>query len=266
MKKTVITFYASKGGVSKSRHSLLTANALGMCDKKVLVLDMDPGNSSLTRYYVEENAERIRTKNIFKAMSDPENNLADYALQTNHKNVDIIPSSRFLSDLSTVSDRRLNQMMKKLDDYNIIIIDCQPLYCSLVLNAINASDFIITPVLRDSDSLESAYYLSEKLQTETDKFDNWFININGFDRRYVDAKGGKQKDLLDNYEEFYAHLTPNRCWFPWTSDMNSIKDCRMKLSATKIKGAIYNPKLYEAVMNLAECFVDEDSLSRPESF
>lgn len=266
MEKTVITFYASKGGVSKSRHSLLTANALGMCGKKVLAIDMDPGNSSITRYYVEEDVERIKNKNIFKAMSDPSNNLADFALPTNHKNVDIIASSKYLSDLSSVSDKRLNQMMKQVDSYDIVIIDCQPLYCGLVLNAINASDFIITPVLRDSDSLESAYYLADKLQTETDKYNNWFININGYNQQYADAKGGKQKDLLDSYEDFQAHLTPQKCWFPWTSDMNDIKDRRMNLSATKVVNSVCNPKLFEAVMSLAECFVDEESLPRPEAF
>lgn len=263
--RTVITFYASKGGVSKSRHSLLVANALGMCEKKVLVLDMDPGNSSITRYYVEEDVSRINSHNIFKAMSDPANNLKDFAIPTNHKNVDIIASSKYLSDLSTVSDRRLNTMIQKLESYDIVIIDSQPLYCGLVLNAINASDYIITPVLRDSDSLESAYYLADKLQTETDKYNNWFININGYNRQYADAKGGKQKDLLDSYEEFKDHLTPRECWFPWTSDMNDIKDRRLNLSNVKIPGAVCNPNLHSAVLALAGCFVDE-TLNNPEVF
>jgi hypothetical protein len=39
--------------------------------------------------------------------------------------------------------------------------------------------------------------------------------------------------------------------------MNELKDMKKKLSKTIEAGTVYNPALYEAVVNLAGCFLDD---------
>jgi hypothetical protein len=148
-----------------------------------------------------------------------------------------------------------------------VIIDCQPDYNNLTLNALNAADVIITPVVRDIDSFNAAVFLGKKISLETDKISSWFLSINGYDRQYRDAKGGRQKDFIEMYKKYFTnHLTQSETWFPWIAEMNDIKDRGMPLSVKPINGAVHNPKLYSAVVGLAGSLIEEDTLPWAEVF
>jgi chromosome partitioning protein len=267
----VIALSANKGGVGKTRYSLTLANCLGASGKRTLLIDMDFNNSA-TFYYLADlpaEAEReIITKNIADAITKEENRLDDYSILTGHRGVSLIASSRGLADLRSVNEKRLLRMIPALAGlYDAVIIDCQPDYNNLTLNAINAADIIITPVLRDMDSFNAAAFLFRKIGVETDKSEAWFISVNGYDRQYEDAKGGRQRDYVEMYRAtFGGHLTPSETWYPWTADMNDIKDRRKPLSNKPVKGAVHNPKLYQAVVNLAGCLLEEDNVCWAEVF
>ena len=270
MKTKTIAFVANKGGVGKTRQSILLANYLGKIGFKSCLIDMDFNNSSTGYYAQEQDAIIIRKKNIATAMADPENNLADFALKSTHENVDFLASSRYLCDLRSVSVYRLREIINHTDKYDYIIIDCQPNYDNLTLNAINASDWIITPVLKDVDSKGAADFLQEKLIAETDKHQNWFVTINRYNHSIADAKSGKQKEYIDMYlDAFFGHITPRETWFPDTPLINDIKDRQLLLSETeKVPETVYHPQLYSAVLHLADFFIGTgiSNLPRPEAF
>jgi chromosome partitioning protein len=196
----VAAFSANKGGVGKTRQALLAANCLGAAGKRVLVIDMDFNNSATFYYLSPDMAGAAGEKNIADALAKESNLLSDYALPTNHRGVDLIASSRYLADLRSISEKRLGRMIPSLaGKYDLVIIDCQPDYNNLTLNAINASSLIITPVLKDLDSFNAAAFLGQKIALDTDKYDHWYITINGYNRHYEDASGGKQKEYIDVY-------------------------------------------------------------------
>jgi chromosome partitioning protein len=264
-KPVVISFSNNKGGVGKTRLGILEANFLGAAGKQVCLVDMDFNNSATFYYLDESQTEVARTKNIADALSREDNRLGDFTLETAHRGVSLIASSRYLADLRSINEKRLTRMIGTLAGiFDIVIIDCQPDYNNLTLNALNASDIIITPVLKDLDSFNAAMFLGQKIELETDKKENWYIHINGYNKYYEDAIGGKQKEYITVYRENFRQMTPPSTWYPWTPDMNEIKDKKKCLAAKPVPGAVCNPELYEAVANLAECFVEEDSLPRPE--
>jgi chromosome partitioning protein len=268
-KPTVIALSANKGGVGKTRYAILLANCLGASGKRVLVIDMDFNNSATFYYLADLEAEReILNKNIADALTKEENRLDDFSVLTGHRGVSLIASSRGLADLRSINEKRLFRMIPTLTGlYDTVIIDCQPDYNNLTLNALNAADVIITPVLRDMDSFNAAAFLSKKIAVETEKSGAWFISINGYDRQYEDAKGGKQRDYIEMYRKYFScHLTPSETWYPWTADMNEIKDRRKSLSPKPARGAVCNPRLYRAVVSLAECLIDDDTLPWAEAF
>jgi chromosome partitioning protein len=257
-KVTVIVFVNNKGGVGKSRHAILTANCLAAAGYCVLVIDMDFNNSSTYFYLLIEMMEKSRGRNIKAALSDEGNNLCDFTLPTIREGVDVIASSRELSDLRSVNEKRLKNMIPTLNGkYDFVIIDSQPSYDNLTLNAINAGDVIITPVLKDFDSFNAAAFLRRKLETETDKLSSWYVTINGYNKRYEDAFGGRQKEYIEEFQKAFP-MTPKETWYPWTADMNELKDLRKKLSRKPESGTVCNPALYDAAVNLAECFLEED--------
>jgi chromosome partitioning protein len=263
----VIAISANKGGVGKTRQTILSANCLGAAGKRVLVIDMDFNNSATFYYFSAEQMETAKTKNIADAMARETNKLDDFALPTDHAGVDILASSRYLTDLRSVNEKRLSRMMASVaGKYDVVIIDCQPDYNNLTLNALNAADLIITPVLKDLDSYNAACFLGQKIALDTDRQDVWYITINGYNKHYEYAKGGKQKEYLDVYLQEFSRVMPRDAWFPWTADMNDIKDRKARLSSEPVPGAVCNAELHRAVVRLSEFCVDGILQEKPAAF
>lgn len=265
----VITLSSLKGGVGKSSTTIQLANCFGKAGKKVLVIDMDLNNSVSSYYLTQETKEIIGEKNIAEALSKTTNNLRDFVVLSEKQGVDIIPSSLYLIDFRGLSERRLSQLLPTLEsDYDFVIIDTQPTYDNLVLNAYYASDFIITPINLSLFDLNTAQFLSHKLQLETSKFDNWHLHINGYNHRFEESKTGIQKEYLSTFKETFSNLTPVESWFPWTTAMQQIIDRNMFLSNKETwSDTVCNPSLFDAICAFANCFLEEgEELPKIERF
>jgi chromosome partitioning protein len=276
-----IAFAANKGGVGKTRLSILTANYLGAAGFRVALASMDFNNSA-DLYYLRREEDgsldrRAESKNIAEALRREANDLGDYMLPTIRKNVWIMPSSRYMSDIRSINERRLSRMTPALEGrYDFMVIDCAPTYDNLMLNAVNAADFIVTPALQDLDSLNAAVFLDYKLSTETDKRNNWLITINGYNKRFEEAESGAQKEYINEFMARFDNMAERSAWLPWARrDMNEIKDRRRLLSEGAAvvdengQKAVVNKALHNAAANFAESFIDERLLSglrRPEAF
>ena len=217
-KTKIVSFISSKGGVGKTNIVILLAKCLAAAGKRVLLIDSDL-NDSLSLHFLNETLrEQTRRKNIAAALGDETNNLCDYAVPTITPGIDLIASTPYLSDLRAVSEKRLKRMIPAVyGNYDILIIDCHPTYDNIVLNAVNAADYAVTPVLKDLFSYNAAAFLSEVLPRDVEDFKNWFVLINGYDKRYGEAKSGRQNDFLELYRKKEFPLAPVETWLPWTS-------------------------------------------------
>jgi chromosome partitioning protein len=266
--KTIVAAFVSiKGGVGRTNIVINLAKCLAAASKRVLLIDSDLNNSLSFHFLSEEMMERTKRLNIAAALGDENNNLRDYAVPTGTPGIDLIASTPYLADLRTLSERRLKRMIPALyGEYDILIIDCAPTYDNIVLNAVNAADYTITPVLKDLFSYNAASFLSGVLPRDVEGFKNWFVLINGYDRRFEEAKSGRQNDFLELYRNAEFPLAPVETWLPWTAQIHLIVDYHKKLTATKgISGVVYNPDLYKAITELAGGFFD-DGLKVPEVF
>jgi chromosome partitioning protein len=211
--------------------------------------------------------EKTKRLNIATALGDENNNLCDFAVPTITPGVDLIASSPYLVDKRTLSEKRLKRMISSIyGKYDILIIDCPPTYDNIVLNAVNAADYTITPVLKDLFSYNAADFLSKVLPRDVENFKNWFVLINGYDKRFEEAKSGRQCDFMELYRRGEFPLTPVDTYFPWTANIHLLVDYHKSLTRSKGNpNAVYNPDLYRAVTELAGCFFDGE-LSVPEVF
>lgn len=245
----IVTFGSIKGGVGKTSMAAMTANCLAAAGFKVLVIDMD-WNNSLSFYYLDkEGAEMAREKNIAAALFDAGGNIQNYIVPTRKENIKMIPSSLGLLDLQAISDRRLKIELSSLPDdlFDVVIIDTAPTYDNIVRNAYGASDFIITPIELTQFDYNTAVCLSKKLKTETDKFNNWFLLFNG-----INLKGSKkQNEYVEMFRGGFSNFTPEETWMPKRESVKDVLDRDLKIRKT-------NP-LFSAVVNLAECFIDDDA-------
>ena len=145
----VISIANNKGGVGKTTSALNLAAELGLKQKKVLLIDLDP-QASLTIYLkfdpaeLEKSAYHLITRKC---------SAKDVILQTDLKNVDLIPASIDLSiaeiEIITFINREyvLGEKLKEISGYyDYVIVDNMPSLGILTVNSFMASDYVIVPV------------------------------------------------------------------------------------------------------------------------
>ncbi len=256
----VISYSSLKGGTGKSSTTILTANCFAASGKKVLVIDSDI-NNSCSFYFLndEQSIQQAERKNLAYALQD--SNLLDFIIHTKNSNIDIIPSSLNLINLRAMSTNILSRLIPSLNNsYDVVLIDTAPTYDNIVLNCINASDYIITPVGYDQFNFNTSIFLAEKLRIETEKFDNWYLLFNGHESRY-----NKNPDSLQNqYKELFKNNSNigNKILnveIPFTRNVRKFVDTE---EPVKQKGC--TEKLYTAVCNFCSILIGEEI--HPEKF
>lgn len=152
----IISICNQKGGVAKTTTSINLASNLAELGKKVLVVDLDP-QYNLTVGLDFDNTDK---KTTFDLLKYEEVNIKDTIYKTDF-NLDIIPSCLTLAnlevELSTVMYREelLKDKLETIkDDYDYIIIDCNPALGILTLNGLVASDKVIVAIEPGSFALE----------------------------------------------------------------------------------------------------------------
>ena len=150
----VIAITNQKGGVGKTTTTFNLGVALAKQGKKVLVVDVDP-QSNLTTYagwYNEDELKYTLSDLMEQSMNDEEIKTKKSILH--HKeNVDLIPSSLNLSALENSlayamsREYTLRNCLSVIkNDYDYILLDCQPSLGMLTINALASADSVLIPV------------------------------------------------------------------------------------------------------------------------
>lgn len=281
-KGITLSVVQNKGGVGKTRAVLVTSKFLAACGFKVLVIDLDFNNNSTSFFVKPEDYIKAATRyNIFKALTnegDENYRLSDYILSSYIENIDILPSHRKLANFRGSTDfNSLNRLISTLNNtYDFIIMDTEPSYTNMIINAENASDFILSPLFLDGDSASATSFIMEMLQKETNQFDKWHCMINGYNHRFENSKVSSQREFIEEVclkqlQIPETKFTPKETWFPWTVDFDKIKDMHIEISEKKVAGATLNPTLYSTVYNLCQYIIkittgEDYELPRPEKF
>ncbi len=152
MSKVLIVGF-QKGGTGKSTTAVHLSAALRMEGKRVLLVDFDPqGDASAYMGYDDDDG--ITINDVMDSFVKGGSVDIHAAIRTSEKNggVDYIPSDISLASaemylISVISrETVLKRLLEQVsDEYDYIIIDCQPSLGILVLNALAAGDGVIIP-------------------------------------------------------------------------------------------------------------------------
>ena len=207
----IISLVNQKGGVGKTTTSINLAASLGLLDKKVLLVDIDPQGNSTTGVGVEKGN---LTSSIFDALTNtktPE----EVIKKTKFKNLDLMPASINLA----VLDIELNKMQKLdpnlikgaqlkrvldavSDNYDYILIDCPPSLGILTTNALTASNSVMIPVQCEFFALEGIMQLLNMIQIARNKF-NPNLEIEGVVLTMLDSRTILGLDVVENIRSFF---------------------------------------------------------------
>lgn len=204
----VITIANRKGGVGKTTTTLNLACSLRELGKKILVIDLDP-QANLTRCFDVGNSENIKTVGhlLTAELEEESYSVEEYILS--YDEMDIIPSSIFLSAVETQmrsetgSERILSEIINQIrEHYDYILIDTSPSLNILNINALCASDSVL---ITADTGVFAVVGIGELLKTvqKIKKRVNPKLKVQGILLTMCDNRTNLSKLLTQQVEEIY---------------------------------------------------------------
>ncbi|NDG46121.1 MAG: ParA family protein [Flavobacteriia bacterium] len=153
----IIAIANQKGGVGKTTTAVNLSAALGVLEKKVLLVDADPQANATSGLGIDVQSVEMGTYQLL----DGSITIEQAILSTESPNLDIIPSHIDLvaSEIELVDKKareyRLKEALQGIKaKYDFIILDCAPSLGLITLNALVAADAVIIPIQCEYFALE----------------------------------------------------------------------------------------------------------------
>jgi chromosome partitioning protein len=201
----IIAMCNQKGGVGKTTTAINLASALAGFGRKVLLVDFDPQGALSAGLGVV--AHDIKT--IYDLMVEKDLKVQDVILPTGIKNLDVIPANIDLSaaEVQLVNEVAREQILARVlrpvaDNYDVVIIDCQPSLGLLTVNALTAAHGVLIPLNCEFFALRGVALLIETIEKVRDRL-NPAIKLDGILATMYDPRTLHAREVVERlYEAF----------------------------------------------------------------
>lgn len=213
----ILAMCNQKGGVGKTTSTINLGAALAELGRRVLLIDLDPQGALSVGLGVNP-LQLDRT--VYNLLMERDVTVDDVMLKTNVAGLDLLPSN---IDLSAAEVQLVNEVAREqtllrciqpvLDDYDVVLMDCQPSLGLLTVNALTAAHGVIIPLECEFFALRGVALLIQTIEKIQERL-NPHLELEGILATMYDSRTLHGREVLARVVEAFGdrvfHTVINR--------------------------------------------------------
>jgi len=203
----IIAMCNQKGGVGKTTSTINLGAALAEFGRRVLLVDFDPqGALSVGLGISPHTLERT----TYDLLMSRDVHIEDVLIKTSVPSMDLLPSN---IDLSAAEVQLVNEVAREqtlsrtlgpvVNDYDFVLIDCQPSLGLLTINALTAAHGVIVPLECEYFSLRGVALLMDTIDKVRDRL-NPRLRLEGILATMYDGRTTHGREVFSRVVEAFG--------------------------------------------------------------
>ncbi|WP_123308728.1 ParA family protein [Cellulomonas sp. PhB143] len=203
----IIAMCNQKGGVGKTTSTINLGAALAEYGRRVLVVDFDPQGAASVGLGVNPH-ELDRT--IYNLLMERHADIRETIVTTGVEGLDLLPANIDLSaaEVQLVGEVARESVLSRVlrpvtDDYDVILVDCQPSLGLLTVNALTAAHGVVIPLECEFFALRGVALLVETVEKVRDRL-NPRLEIDGILATMYDSRTLHSREVVARVHEAFG--------------------------------------------------------------
>ena len=203
----VIAMCNQKGGVGKTTSTINLGAALAEYGRRVLLVDFDPQGALSVGLGINPHELDVT---IYNLLMDRSAKASDAIKATRVENLDLLPANIDLSaaEVQLVGEVARESVLARalrpvVDDYDVVLIDCQPSLGLLTVNALTASHGVVIPLECEFFALRGVALLVETIEKVQDRL-NPRLEVDGILATMYDSRTLHSREVVARVVEAFG--------------------------------------------------------------
>ncbi|WP_312294185.1 ParA family protein [Dermacoccus nishinomiyaensis] len=203
----IISMCNQKGGVGKTTSTINLGAALAEYGRRVLLVDFDPQGALSVGLGVRSQDLDVT---IYNLLVERGHEAHDVIQTTRVHNLDVLPAN---IDLSAAEVQLVGEVAREMvlarvlrsvaDEYDVILIDCQPSLGLLTVNALTASHGVVIPLEAEFFAMRGVALLVETIEKVQDRL-NPRLEIDGILATMYDGRTLHSRDVVRSVVDHFG--------------------------------------------------------------
>ena len=203
----IIAMCNQKGGVGKTTTTINLGAALAEYGRKVLLVDFDPQGALSVGLGVNPHELDLTVYNL---LMDRETDIRQVIKPTELPGLDLMPANIDLSaaEVQLVGEVAREMVLSRalrpvMDEYDVVLIDCQPSLGLLTVNALTAAHGVVIPLECEFFALRGVALLVETIDKVRDRL-NPGLEIDGILATMFDPRTLHSREVVSRVVEAFG--------------------------------------------------------------